>query len=123
VKKGAYVARDCAGEPEVVVVATGSEVHVAIKAAEELSGMKVRVVSMVCRELFVRQPADFRKALIPPGARKMAFEAGVSFGWSSPLDDGVTVVGIDRFGESGPYQELAERFGITAAALTRVLRG
>ncbi len=123
VKKGAYVAKDCAGAPDVVVVATGSEVHVAMKAAEELSGMKVRVVSMISRELFVRQPAEFRKALIPPAARKVAFEAGVSFGWASPLDDSVTVVGIDRFGESGPYQELAERFGITASALARAIRG
>jgi transketolase len=122
IRRGAYVARDCKGAPEIVVVATGSEVHQALKAAEGLADRKIRVVSMISRELFLSQPAAWRAGLVPASAKKVTFEAQVSFGWKSPFDDSVLCVGIDRFGESGPYQKLAERFGITAAALTEKLK-
>jgi transketolase len=122
IRRGAYVAKDCKGAPDIVVVATGSEVHAALKAAEGLADRKIRVVSMVSRELFLSQPASWRAALVPAKARKVVFEAQVTFGWTSPFDDSVVAVGIDRFGESGPYQKLAERFGITAAALTEKLK-
>ena len=72
---------------------------------------------MPCRELFLAQPAEFRTALVPPKAKKVIFEAGVSFGWKGPFDDETVAVSIDRFGESGPYQKVAEHLGITAAAL------
>ncbi len=124
IRRGAYVVKDCDGAPDIVIVATGSEVSVAITAAAELADRKVRVVSMLSRELFLAQPADFRSLLVPPKAHKVTFEAGVSFGWKGPFDDdSVTVVGIDRFGESGPYQKIAEHLGITAAALAKRIRG
>jgi transketolase len=117
IRRGAYVVKDCTGAPELVVVATGSEVHAAVKAAEELAGRRIRVVSMACRELFAAQAADFRDSLVPPSAKVVVFEAGVSLGWKGPFDRGITFVGMESFGESGPAQKVAEHFGITAAAL------
>lgn len=123
VARGAYVARDCAGDPETVIVATGSEVGTALAAADLLSDRRVRVVSMMCRERFMAQDRAFRESLVPPGARRVVIEAGTSFGWRSPFDDGTLVVSIDRFGESGPWQKLAEAFGITPAALAARIEG
>jgi len=119
---GAYVARDCQGEPELVVVASGSEVHVAITAAGELADRRIRVVSMLCREQFARQPAEWRRKLVPPNARKLVFEAGVRQGWTGLFEEGTEVVSIERFGESGPYAKLAEHFGITAPAVAERMR-
>jgi transketolase len=120
--RGAYVAKDCVGTPEIVIVATGSEVSVALQAAAAMSDRKVRVVSMMSRELFAAQPLEARLALVPSGAKRVVFEAGVSFGWKGPFDDETLVVGIDRFGESGQYQKIAEHLGITAAALEKRIR-
>ncbi len=123
IARGAYVARDCAGAPETVIVATGSEVGTALAAVELLAGSRVRVVSMMCRERFMAQDRTFRESLVPPGARRVVIEAGTSFGWASPFDEGTLVVSIDRFGESGPWQKLAEAFGITPAALAARIQG
>lgn len=122
IRRGAYVARECAGAPDTVIVATGSEVGVALAAADLLADRAVRVVSMISRERFLAQDRAFRESLIAPGARRVVVEAGTSFGWASPFDDGTLVVSIDRFGESAPWQKLAERFGITAAALAERIR-
>jgi transketolase len=122
VRQGAYAALDCRGEPELVVVASGSEVHVAIAAAGELKERRIRVVSMLCRELFASQPADWRRKLVPPKARRLVFEAAVGQGWAGPFEDGTEVVSIERFGESGPYTKLAEHFGITAPAVAERMR-
>ncbi|HTO23575.1 MAG TPA: transketolase C-terminal domain-containing protein, partial [Spirochaetia bacterium] len=122
VKRGAYVARDCDGTPDTVIIATGSEVSVALQAAGALTDRKVRVVSLLSRALFDAQPMDFQRSLVPPSARKVVFEAGVSFGWKAVADDSTLVVGIDRFGESGPYQKVAEHLGITAASLEKRIR-
>ncbi len=122
IARGAYVARDCAGAPEVVIIATGSEVSVAIQAAEKLTDRKVRVVSMMSRGLFAAQDEAFRSSLIPAKAKKVVFEAGVSFGWKSPWDTDTITVSIDRFGESGAYPKLAEHFGITADNLVKRIK-
>jgi transketolase len=122
IRRGAYVAKDCQGTPDVVIVATGSEVSVALQAAAALTDRKVRVVSMLSRALFDAQPMDVQRLLVPPAARKVVFEAGVSFGWKGLADDSTLVVGIDRFGESGPYQKIAEHLGITAASLEQRIR-
>jgi transketolase len=115
-RKGAYVARDCAGEPELVVAASGSEVHVAIAAAAQLPERRIRVLSILCREEYNRQPAAWRRRLAPPSSRKLVFEAGVRQGWIGVFEEGVEALTIERFGESAPYQKLAEHFGITANA-------
>jgi transketolase len=122
IRSGAYVARDCEGSPDVVIVATGSEVSAALQAAAALTDRKVRVVSMICRSLFDAQPMDVQRRLLPAGAKRVVFEAGVSFGWRSLADDSTLVVGIDRFGESAPYQKVAEHLGITAGALEKRIR-
>jgi transketolase len=122
IRRGAYVARDCEGAPDLVIVATGSEVSVALQAAAALTDRKVRVVSMISRALFDAQPMEAQRTLIPAGAKKVVFEAGVSFGWKGLADDSTLVVGIDRFGESGPYQKIAEHLGITAASLEKRIR-
>ena len=122
IRKGAYIAKDCDGAPDIVIVATGSEVSAALQAAAALTDRKVRVVSMISRELFTAQPAKFRQSLVPQGAKKVVFEAGVTQGWKGPFDYETLVVGIDRFGESGPYQKVAEHLGITAAALEKRIR-
>ncbi len=122
VRQGAYVAKDCQGEPELVVVASGSEVHVAVAAAGELSERRIRVLSMPCREEFARQPAEWRRKLVPPKARRLVFEAGVRQGWTGLFEEGTEVVSIERFGESGPYAKLAEHFGITAPAVAERMR-
>jgi len=123
VRKGAYVVQDCAGEPELVIAASGSEVHVAVAAAAELKGRRIRILSVLCREELARQPAEWRRQLAPPSARKLTFEAGVRQGWVGLFEEGVEAVSIERFGESGPYAKLAEHFGITAAAVAERLRG
>ncbi len=122
IRRGAYAVKDCEGTPDVVIVATGSEVSVALQAAAALGDRKVRVVSMISRALFDAQPMDFQRALVPPAAKKVVFEAGVSFGWKGIADDSTLVAGIDRFGESGPYQKIAEHLGITAASLEKRIR-
>ena len=122
VRQGAYVAKDCQGEPELVVVASGSEVHVAVAAAAELSERRIRVLSMPWREEFARQPAEWRRKLVPPKARRLIFEAAVRQGWTGLFEEGTEVVSIERFGESGPYAKLAEHFGITAPAVAERMR-
>jgi transketolase len=122
IRRGAYVAKDCEGTPDVVIVATGSEVSAAIEAAAALSDRKVRVVSMISRELYTAQPADFRTKLVPSASKKVVFEAGVTQGWKGPFEEGTLVAGIDRFGESGPYQKVAEHLGVTAGALVKRIR-
>jgi transketolase len=123
IRRGAYAAKECSGEPEVVIAATGSEVHVALGAAAALPERRIRVVSMISRELFISQGSDFRTSLFPPGAKRVVVEAGVPLGWGSPFDDDTLVVGMEKFGESGPYKKLAERFGFTAEALAARIRG
>jgi transketolase len=122
IARGAYVARDCEGAPDVVIVATGSEVSVALQAAAALKDRRVRVVSVISRELLAAQADEFRASLVPSTAKLVVFEAGVTFGWKGPFDTSTLVVGIDRFGESGPYQRIAEHLGITAASLEKRIR-
>jgi transketolase len=106
------------GEPNAIVVATGSEVHVALEGAREVDG-NVRVVSMPCWELFESQPTDYRESVLPPGVPCVSLEAGVTFGWSRWAE---TSIGIDRFGASAPYQRVLDELGITSEAVSSALR-
>jgi transketolase len=120
VARGAYVLRDVE-EPEVVLVGTGSELWVALAAADELGGENVaaRVVSMPSWELFAAQDDDYRDEVLPPGLPSVAVEAGVSMGWERWVD---RTVSIDRFGASAPGTEALERLGITPAHVVAVAR-
>ena len=117
--KGAYRLKKAGGKRQVVLVATGSEVHVALEAAEELEkkGVGADVVSMVCTELFEEQDAAYRAEMLPADALKVSIEAGTTFGWDRYVgSDGLTI-GIDRFGASAPAEQLFEKFGLTADAI------
>lgn len=119
--RGAYVVRDGGATPSKVVVATGSEVTLALEAAD-LVGDDVRVVSMFCRELFLAEDEGFRKRIIPGGVPVVTAEAGVSSGWRSVASSAANVFAIDRFGESGKAEEVAADLGITAENLAECIR-
>jgi len=121
--KGAYVLADAEGKRQVILIASGSEVSVAMDARDILQaeGIGVRVVSMPCMELFAEQDEAYRKRVLPGGAVRVGVEAGVRQGWDQWLlgERGkfgkADFVGMDRFGASAPAEELFEKFGITAA--------
>jgi transketolase len=116
VAKGAYTLIDAEGELEVVLIATGSEVSVALAARDALQaeGVGTRVVSAPCLEWFNAQPASYRAAVLPAGVAKVAVEAGVPFGWREYVGDAGEIVGIDHFGESASGAVLFAKYGFTA---------
>jgi transketolase len=124
-EKGAYTLwQSGQGTPDVVLVATGSEVELALEAAQKLaSDCNIRVVSMPSWELFDRQDESYRKSVIPPSAKiRMAIEAGCSMGWSKYIgEEGLTLC-IDHFGASAPYKVLAEKFGFTPANVVSMVK-
>ena len=121
IKKGAYIASESEGEPEVVIVATGSEVNLALDAKAKKSNKKIRVVSMISRELFMAQDDSYKNSLIPDGAKKVIIEAGISFGWEGLAGKDGRIVSIETFGESGPADQVAKHFGFNADAIAKKL--
>ncbi|MCR5085697.1 MAG: transketolase [Succinivibrionaceae bacterium] len=116
IARGGYVLKDCAGTPDVILLATGSEVALAFHAAEELAGKgrKVRVVSMPCFEAFDRQDQSYKDSVLPPAVRaRVAVEAGSTGLWYKYVGLDGKVVGMDCFGASGPAGELFPKFGFT----------
>jgi transketolase len=114
VAKGAYVLAEAdGGKPQVVLIATGSELQLALAAREELAKQKVaaRVVSMPCWELFDEQTPEYRKQVLPAGVPKLAIEAGTTLGWCKYVGEDGDVVGIDRFGASAPGNVALEKLG------------
>ncbi|WP_286035640.1 transketolase [Succinatimonas hippei] len=125
IAKGGYVLRDCAGAPELILIATGSEVALAFHAAEELEkeGRKVRVVSMPCCEVFDRQDAAYKEAVLPCACRaRVAVEAGCTQGWYKYVGLDGKVLGLDHYGESAPAGLLFEKFGFTVDNLVKVAK-
>ena len=117
ISRGGYVLKDSEGVPEIILIATGSEVELAVKAAEQLGG-KARVVSMPSTSVFDRQDAAYRESVLPKAVRKrVAVEAGVTGFWRQYVGLDGAVVGIDSFGASAPAGELYKHFGITADAV------
>jgi transketolase len=112
-RRGAYVVSDSEGEPRGVLVATGSEVSLALQVKAGL-GPRIRVVSMVCRELFLRQPQEFRRSLIPGNACQVALEAGAALGWEAVVGEKGLIQAVVRFGESGPGEKVAVHLGLSA---------
>ncbi len=104
------------GDPDAILIGTGSEVHLALEAGRELAseGIRARVVSMPSWELFDRQPKDYRDEVLPPEAKgRIAIEAGARLGWEHHVGFEGAIVGMDSFGASAPAQVLYEKFGIT----------
>jgi transketolase len=121
---GAYVARNPEGAPGTVIVATGSEVSMALAAADILGGKAggkgIRVVSMPCREVFLAQPKPIRDAILPPGARVVVAEAAACQGWER-IASSEDIFSIERFGESGTGPEVGKHLGFTAEALAKLV--
>jgi transketolase len=121
IARGGYVLVDSDSDPEAIVIATGSEVDIAVKAAQQFGG-RVRVVSMPSVECFERQDQDYRDSVLPPAVtRRVAVEAGVSDGWYKYVGMKGRVIGLDRFGESAPAPQVFERFGFTVDNVVRTL--
>ncbi len=117
VAKGAYVLAEAdTGTPEVILLATGSEVHLALAARDELQadGVGTRVVSMPCWELFDRQPQSYRDEVLPPSVKaRVAVEEASTLGWDRFVGDGGAVIGMHTFGASAPLKQLLGKFGFT----------
>ena len=113
-RKGGYIMQNCEGTPKVVIIATGSEVWVALEAAEKISENKVRVVNMGCWELFDEQSLEYRQSVLgDESALRVSIEAGVTLGWEHYTGLNGLNIGINTFGESAPGGEVADHFGIT----------
>jgi transketolase len=127
VERGAYVLRDLhEGAPQLALLATGSEVHVALEAAEALAdeGIAVRVVSMPSWERFAAQDRAYRDQVLPPTLRaRVAIEAAANFGWERWVGEDGAVIGMERFGASAPAGDLFETFGFTSTRVVEVARG
>lgn len=116
IEKGAYILNDCAGTPELIFIATGSEVELAVKAAEQLTseGRKVRVVSMPSTDAFDKQDAAYREAVLPANVTaRVAIEAGIADYWFKYTGLNGAIIGMHTFGESAPAEVLFKEFGIT----------
>jgi transketolase len=126
VAKGAYVLKDAAdgAAAKAVIIATGSEVGIALKAQTELesSGTPTRVVSMPSMELFAGQSAEYQAAVLPAGVRRVAVEAAHPMPWHRWVGADGAIIGIETFGASAPYQKLYEEYGITVAKVVAAVR-
>lgn len=120
IQKGAYIAKDCDSTPDVVIAASGSEVNLALEAAEK-SSKKVRVVSVLSRELMLEQDKAFRSNLFPAGVKVVSAEAGVTSGWCQITGSADNCLGLDTFGISGPGAQVAEAMGLTVEKLVEKL--
>jgi transketolase len=121
-ERGGYVLADGG---DAIIIATGSEVAVAMAARDELarSGVSARVVSLPCWELFLAQPQSYQDSVLPPAQRRrVSVEAGVTFGWREFVGDRGVAIGIDRFGASAPGEVVLEKFGITPAAVVEAVQ-
>jgi transketolase len=120
-ERGAYVISEAGeGSPEVILIATGSEVHLAVEARLILAeaGVKARVVSMPCWKRFEAQPESYRSHVLPPEITvRLAIEAAAPLGWDRYVGPGGDVIGIERFGASAPYRDLMQKFGFTPQAV------
>ncbi|MCY4218128.1 MAG: transketolase [Gammaproteobacteria bacterium] len=123
IKKGGYILRDCQGEPDVILLATGSEVQLVIGAADEMPNINIRVVSMPSMDRFSEQSAKYRESVLPSSVRcRVAVEAGVRVSWTEYVGLDGTIVSIETFGESAPANDVFEHFGITMDAVIKAIK-
>jgi transketolase len=124
-RRGAYTLAGAA-EPRVVLLASGSEVHLALEAMKELEAQNIpsRVVSMPSWELFEQQPEEYRLEVLPPSvSARVGVEAGVRLGWERYLGPAGVFIGMDSFGASAPYKRAYEGFGITVPQIVAAAKG
>jgi transketolase len=125
VHRGGYVLLDTAGVPDVVLIGTGSEVQLAVRARELLAadGIAARVVSMPCREWYDAQETSYRETVIPPTVKaRVSVEAGIAMGWREVVGDHGRIVSIEHYGASADYDRIYREFGITAEAVAQAAR-
>ncbi|MBI4742103.1 MAG: transketolase [Betaproteobacteria bacterium] len=123
IRRGGYVLSDCGAAAKVVLIATGSEIELALKAQAALAQeeIQVRVVSIPCTNVFDRQDAAYKDSVLPRGVPRVAIEAGVTEGWYKYVGLEGKVIGIDRFGESAPAGELFKEFGFTVGNVVKTV--
>jgi len=124
IAKGAYVLRDCDGEPDAIIIGTGSEVSLAVDACNDLTakGRKVRVVSMPSMDAFDAQDDAYKESVLPSSVQaRVAVEAGVSNLWPKYVGMGGKVIGVDTFGESAPAGDVYKAFGVTAENVVKAV--
>ena len=117
VQRGGYTLWQATASPEVILIGTGSEVHIALEAGKLLQekGVAARVVSLPSWELFDAQPAEYRNKVLPPNLQaRVSMEAGITLGWEKYLGSEGIAIGLDHFGASAPYKTIYEHFGLTA---------
>jgi transketolase len=125
VARGGYLLKEADGGADALILASGSEIGLAVAAAEELSaqGIRVSVISMPNPDLFQQQEQAYRDSVLPPAVRaRVAVEAGVSACWTGLVGDHGQVIGVDRFGASAPAKALFEHYGLTVANVSRAVR-
>jgi transketolase len=124
IERGGYVLRNKSGKPDVVLVATGSEVHVCNSAVDVLDeqGVTARLVSMPCVENFLAQDDDYRDGVLPPGVPRVAVEAAATLGWERIVGLEGAIVGMTTFGASAPQKDLYKHFGFTAEHVAEVAK-
>jgi len=123
---GGYILKHCDGTPDAIIIATGSEVALAMEAAAELEkeGKKIRVVSMPCTEVFDLQDHEYRESVLPSDVTaRVVVEAGVTDYWWKYAGHNGRVIGIDRFGESAPANVLFPHFGFTVDHVVSAVKG
>jgi transketolase len=124
IARGGYILKDCAGTPDAIIIATGSEVSLAVEAAEKLSGKNIRVVSMPSAEVFCAQGAEYMEQVLPSAVTaRVAVEALHKDYWYKFVGLNGAIVGMDTFGESAPAGELFKEFGITTDAVVDAVNG
>ena len=118
IERGGYILKDCDGTPDAIIIATGSEVSLAMEAAAKLTGKKIHVVSMPSTNTYDKQDAAYKESVLPAAvSARVAVEAGVTGFWAKYVGLGGKTIGIDTFGESAPAGELFKLFGITTDAV------
>jgi transketolase len=122
VSKGAYDVTNC-DSPDLILLATGSEVGLAMEVVQLMKDKNIRVVSMPCWEIFEKQSDDYKNLLIPKrGSMKISIEAGITMGWDKYIGSNGLSIGLDHYGASAPGKDLAEEFGFTATKVEAKIR-
>lgn len=119
-EKGGYILSNDSDQPDLILIATGSEVEMALKAKEKLTQYKVNVVSLPSWELFDAQSEDYKNSVLPPSVdSKLSIELGSTLGWSKYVGEKGNSVGVEQFGKSGPANELLEEYDFTVERIVR----
>ena len=123
VRRGGYIYQDSENPPELVLIATGSEVSLALETSKLMTDKNIRVVSLPCWEVFLKESKEYREKVIPTrGCIKVSIEAGISIGWHQFVGVSGLVIGIDHYGSSAPNDDLAEEFGFTPQKIEMKIR-